>query len=125
MLMRMYSGWRRDDGRMQTAADYLLEYPPQMGAARSPQRDCYYWYYATQVMFHMGGDYWERWNRSLNPVLLGSQIKDGTYGGSWDPMHPVPDRWSPHAGRLYVTTMNLLNLEVYYRHLPIYEDSAD
>lgn len=125
MLMRMYSGWRRDDERMQSAADYLLEYLPQMGTAQSPQRDAYYWYYATQVMFHMGGDYWAKWNRNLNPVLLGSQIKDGDYGGSWDPMYPVPDRWSFHAGRLYVTTMNLLNLEVYYRHLPIYEDTAE
>jgi hypothetical protein len=125
MLMRMYSGWRRDDDRMQSAAEYLLEYPPQLGTLTSPQRDGYYWYYATQVMFHMGGEYWARWNRDLNPVLLSSQVKDGTYGGSWDPTYPVPDRWSHHAGRLYVTTMNLLNLEVYYRHLPIYENTAD
>jgi hypothetical protein len=123
--MRMYSGWRRDDDRMQSAAEYLLEYPPQLGTLTSPQRDAYYWYYATQVMFHMGGEYWARWNRDLNPVLLSSQVKDGTYGGSWDPTYPVPDRWSHHAGRLYVTTMNLLNLEVYYRHLPIYENTAD
>ncbi|KAA1260293.1 Prenyltransferase and squalene oxidase repeat protein [Rubripirellula obstinata] len=125
MLMRMYSGWRRDTPAMQSAADYLLEYPPQMGTPQSPQRDAYYWYYATQVMFHMGGDYWKDWNRNLNPVLLESQLEDGPYAGSWDPMLPVRDRWSVHAGRLYVTTMNLLNLEVYYRHLPIYEDTAE
>jgi hypothetical protein len=29
-----------------------------------------------------------------------------------------------HAGRLYVTTMNLLSLEVQYRKLPLYEDVA-
>lgn len=125
MLMRMYSGWRRDTPAMQSAADYLLEYPPQMGTTRSPQRDAYYWYYATQVMFHMGGDHWADWNRHLNAVLLESQLKDGPFTGSWDPVRPVPDRWSKHAGRLYVTTMNLLNLEVYYRHLPIYEDTAE
>ena len=27
-----------------------------------------------------------------------------------------------HAGRLYVTTMNLLSLEVEYRKLPLYVD---
>lgn len=124
MLMRMYSGWRRDHEAMQSAADFLLEYPPQIGTTRSPQRDTYYWYYATQVMFHMGGEHWENWNRYLNPMLLGSQIKKGPEAGSWDPELPVPDRWSPHGGRIYVTTMNLLNLEVYYRHLPIYEDTA-
>ena len=125
MLMRMYSGWRRDNAAMQAAADYLLQYPPQMGTTESPQRDAYYWYYATQVMFHMGDEYWEKWNQSLNPILLESQLKNGPDSGSWDPRLPVPDRWSVHAGRLYVTTMNLLNLEVYYRHLPIYEETAE
>ncbi len=124
MLMRMYSGWRRDHEAMKSAAEYLLQFPPQLGTARSPQRDTYYWYYATQVMFHMGGEYWDNWNRYLNPMLLSSQIKHGPESGSWDPELPVPDRWSPHGGRIYVTTMNLLNLEVYYRHLPIYEDTA-
>ncbi|MEM9825010.1 MAG: hypothetical protein AAF958_00390, partial [Planctomycetota bacterium] len=122
VLMRMYGGWRRDNPDMRSAADYLLNYRPTMGTTASPQRDAYYWYYATQVMFHMGGETWEKWNRSLNPILLESQVKDGPYAGSWDPMQPVPDRWARHAGRVYVTTMNLLNLEVYYRHLPIYEE---
>ena len=125
MLMRMYSGWRRDREEMKSAAEYLLEYPPEIGTPSSPQRDTYYWYYATQVMFHMGGNYWQRWNQSLNPVLLKGQIKRGQNLGSWNPNTPVPDRWAPHGGRLYVTTMNLLNLEVYYRHLPIYEDTAN
>jgi hypothetical protein len=125
MLMRMYSGWRRDRDEMKSAADYLLGFPPQMGTAGSPQRDTYYWYYATQVMFHMGGDHWKRWNQYLNPLLLQSQIRSGPEMGSWDPLKPVPDRWSPHAGRLYVTAMNLLNLEVFYRHLPIYEETAE
>lgn len=124
MLMRMYNGWSRDNAAMQSAADYLLQYPPQLGESRRPRRDGYYWYYATQVMFHMGGEHWEKWNRYLNPLLLETQIKAGPEAGSWDPELPVPDRWSAHAGRLYVTTMNLLNLEVYYRHLPIYEDTA-
>jgi hypothetical protein len=121
----MYQGLSRDDAAMKSAAEYLLQYPPQMGTRRSPQRDAYYWYYATQVMFHMGGKYWESWNRELTPTLLDSQITTGPRAGSWDPLTPVPDRWSQHAGRLYVTTMNLLNLEVYYRHLPIYETAAD
>jgi hypothetical protein len=125
MLMRMYSGWRRDNPSMQSAADYLLKYPPQMGTPRSPQRDAYYWYYATQVMFHMGDNHWQQWNAALNPLLLDSQITQGPDAGSWDPSQPVPDRWAAHAGRLYVTTMNLLNLEVYYRHLPIYDDTAE
>lgn len=125
ILMRMYLGWERENPAMQSAADYLLKHPPQIGTEQSPQRDTYYWYYATQVMFHMGGDHWDRWNRFLNPILLDAQIKRGPEAGSWNPEEPVPDRWGPHAGRLYVTTLNLLNLEIYYRHLPIYEKTLE
>ena len=124
-LMRMYSGWTRDNQELKSIADYLLEYPPQNGSSDDPKRDTYYWYYATQVMFHMGEKYWETWNSQLTPILLESQKRDGALAGSWDPISPVPDRWSVHAGRIYVTTMNLLNLEVYYRHLPIYDETAN
>lgn len=123
-LMRLYSGWTRKTAEMQSIADYLLEYPPQIGTKDAPKRDTYYWYYATQVMFHMGGDHWKAWNENLTPILIDSQITEGPLSGSWDPIQPVPDRWSAHAGRVYVTAMNLLNLEVYYRHLPIYEETA-
>ncbi|WP_236620972.1 prenyltransferase/squalene oxidase repeat-containing protein [Rhodopirellula sallentina] len=124
ILMRMYSGWSRENPDMQSAADYILASPPKIGTRRAPMRDTYYWYYATQVMFHMGGDYWKKWSGYLTPVLIDSQIKRGPEAGSWDPEYPVPDRWSAHGGRLYVSAMNLLNLEVYYRHLPIYEETA-
>jgi hypothetical protein len=124
LLMRLYGGWKRDNVNMRAGADYLQQHLAAIGTTRDPQRDTYYWYYATQVMFHMGGEHWQAWNNRLHPLLIQSQLKDGPYAGSWDPVSPVPDRWAPHAGRLYVTTMNLLSLEVYYRHLPIYEDAA-
>jgi len=124
-LMRMYAGWTRETPELQSIATYLLEYPPQVGSTDNPMRDTYYWYYATQVMFHMGGSHWKTWNQKLNPILVESQTKTGPLAGSWDPRSPVPDRWSAHAGRIYVTAMNLLNLEVYYRHLPIYEQTGN
>ena len=123
LLMRLYLGWRRDNPNMVNGAKYLQENLPSLGTPRQPQRDTYYWYYATQVMFHMGGDYWQAWNERLHPLLTEAQIKSGPLAGSWDPRGPIPDRWAPHAGRLYVTTMNILSLEVYYRHLPLYEDT--
>lgn len=124
LLMRLYSGWRRDHPAMARGAQYLLKTPPAVGTSSNPQRDTYYWYYATQVMFHMGGEYWSAWNQRLHPLLLNSQVTDGPLAGSWDPNRPVPDRWAPFAGRIYVTTMNLLSLEVAYRHLPLYDDTA-
>lgn len=120
LLMRLYSGWKRDRPEMILGGEYLLKNLPEIGDPQNPQRDTYYWYYATQVMFQLGGEYWEKWNEKLHPLLVDSQIETGADAGSWDPLLPIPDRWAVHGGRLYVTTMNLLSLEVFYRHLPIY-----
>jgi hypothetical protein len=133
LLMEFYLGKNRDDEIMQLGADHLLLNLPTLGYSRqvaptsttsNPLRDTYYWYYATQVMFHMGGEYWRAWNEQLHPLLVDSQVLDGPLTGSWDPHSPVPDKWAAFAGRLYVTAMNLLSLEVYYRHLPLYEMTA-
>jgi len=124
LLMRLYLGWRRDDPRFSDGADFLLTELPAMGTSRDRKRDTYYWYYATQVMRHMGGEHWKQWNAKLHPLLTSTQIKRGAFAGSWDPLTPVPDRWGPHAGRLYVTCMNLLSLEVDYRLIPLYEETV-
>lgn len=124
LLMRMYTGWRRENPSMIRGAEYLRQRLPDIGSANAPRRDTYYWYYATQVMFHMRGEYWDDWNQRLHPLLVSSQVLKGPLAGSWDPLTPVADRWGAQGGRLYVTTLNLLSLEVYYRHLPIYEDTA-
>lgn len=130
MLMQLYLGANRDSPLMQQGAAHLRDHlPTQTGKYRlvpvgtpgNPQRDTYYWYYATQVMFHMGGDYWQAWHESLHPLLVQHQTQEGPLAGSWNPQKPVPDMWAGHAGRLYVTCLNLLSLEVSYRHLPLYE----
>ena len=72
----------------------------------------------------MKGDHWKKWNEALHPLLVSSQSQTGRLAGSWNPHYPVRDQWAPHAGRLYVTAMNLLSLEVYYRHLPLYDETG-
>ncbi len=121
LLMNMYIGWNRQDPRYQAGAQYLLDNLPNDSTIT--QRDTYYWYYSTQIMRHIGGDPWDQWHRALHPMLVGSQIQNGEMAGSWDPLNPVPDRWGAQAGRLYVTTMNLLSLEVDYRLLPLYDET--
>ena len=121
LLMRAYSGWAPSEEKFRQGAEQILKQLP--GDRDSLQRDTYYWYYATQVMKHAGGDYWEQWSSKLHPLLLGTQEEDGPLQGSWHPYKPVPDRWAPQGGRLYVTTMNLLSLEVKYRLLPLYENT--
>jgi hypothetical protein len=92
LLMRLYGGWKRDNVNMQRGAQFLAANLPAIGTAREPQRDTYYWYYATQVMAHMGGDYWQAWNARLHPLLLDSQVQFGPYAGSWDPLRRRRDR---------------------------------
>jgi len=122
LLMRIYSGWEKDDPRLVAGAEYLLE--TQMPSDATPrQRDTYYWYYATQVLKHVDGPQWKAWNDNLRPLLTRSQEKSGEMAGSWHPYKPVPDRWGAFGGRIYVTTMNLLSLEVRHRMLPIYQQS--
>jgi hypothetical protein len=124
LLMRMYLGWQRNNAALVEGADFLETNLPENGERGQWLRDAYYWYYGTQVMFHMQGNYWAAWNSRLHPLLEQSQMQTGPLAGSWDPNQPVPDRWAHAAGRHYVTCLNLLMLEVYYRHLPLYQTLA-
>ncbi len=119
LLMRIYSGWDRNDPRLLEGTNYLLmQQLPNMTTRKT--RDTYYWYYATQVLKHVGGEQWNQWNSTLRPMLINTQERKGDQAGSWHPYEPVPDRWGTYGGRLYVTTMNLLSLEVRHRLLPLY-----
>jgi hypothetical protein len=77
----------------------------------------YYWYYGTLAMFHSGGADWERWNSELKSTLLGLQTRTGPDAGSW----PATGVWGGYGGQVYSTAMATLNLEVYYRYLPMYD----
>jgi hypothetical protein len=80
----------------------------------------YYWYYGTLAMFQRQGPDWQRWNEALQSELLSLQRLDGERAGSWDP-DPV---WGGYGGRVYNTAMGALCLEVYYRYLPLYIETA-
>ncbi len=84
----------------------------------SPQHvNLYYWYYGTLAMYHVGGSDWEKWNQAMKKTLLQLQEKEGTNEGSW----PANGVWGGYGGRVYATAMATLNLEVYYRYLPLYD----
>ncbi|MCA9189925.1 MAG: prenyltransferase/squalene oxidase repeat-containing protein [Pirellulaceae bacterium] len=112
LLCRQYLGWRRDDERMLSGVDYVSKHPLEYR-----DQNVYYWYYATQVMHHMEGEYWEAWNSVMRQEVPKHQVTEGPERGSWS---PVDDRWGIHGGRLFTTCLSIYMLEVYYRHLPIY-----
>ena len=80
----------------------------------------YYWYYGTQAMYHAGGQDWDNWNEAMQETLLPTQKRTGTQAGSWDPN----GMWGGYGGRVYSTATAALNLEVYYRYLPVYSELA-
>jgi hypothetical protein len=115
LLCRMYLGWKKDEPALMRGAEYISKLGP------SPT-DHYYNYYATQIMHHYGDEYWPKWNNVMREQLINSQEKEGHMAGSWGV--PGGGHANERGGRLYVTSMATMILEVYYRHMPIYAKEA-
>jgi hypothetical protein len=115
LLCRMYLGWKKDEPALQRGAEFISSRGP------SPN-DMYFNYYATQVMHHMGDEPWEKWNNVMRDQLVNSQVTSGHMAGSWEV--PGGGHANEAGGRLYVTSMATMILEVYYRHMPIYAKEA-
>ncbi len=69
------------------------------------------------MIHHWECDEWTRWNNVMRDHLIRTQVKEGIEAGSWD----ITDPHSGPGGRLYQTCLCVMTLEVYYRHLPIYQ----
>jgi hypothetical protein len=125
LLCRQYSGVGPKNPALQNGVKMLHDHPP------GKTDNIYYLYYATQVMHHMQGEDWRYWNEGrdadgkrvhvgIREYLINMQDK-GT-----DPRHPHQiGSWGgrfqgAQGGRIMATSLSLLCLEVYYRHLPLY-----
>ncbi|PHS07937.1 MAG: hypothetical protein COA78_13185 [Blastopirellula sp.] len=114
LLCRMYLGWKKENPGLQKGVEFLSKTGPS-------KTEMYYNYYATQVMRHNGGPEWEKWNKVMRDQLTNDQVKPGKpEAGSWF----YNTNHSKRGGRLYETSLSVLTLEVYYRHLPIYKKDA-
>jgi hypothetical protein len=120
LLCTQYMGSKRDDPAIQEGMAYLMGRLPNIN-----NRDCYFWYYATQVMHNVPGPEWDTWNRQMRRVLIDSQITAGCAAGSWDPATPSRERYRDEGGRVMLTSLCCLTLEVYYRYLPLYKLDAE
>jgi hypothetical protein len=115
LLCMQYMGMPKTSPVIQGGVKLLMERPPNQAT-----NNCYYTYYATQVMHNVPGPEWDAWNRMMRKQLIESQIKTGCAAGSWD---SSGDAFGgpAYGGRIYVTSLNALTLEVYYRYLPLYQ----
>lgn len=117
LLCRMYLGWEPSRGAVRQGASWLSR-----NALPSERNfDMYGIYYGTQVLHHVGGSPWQSWNKAVRDLLVATQQRDGHAAGSWSPHGGPHDRV---GGRLYMTSLAVCTLEVYYRHLPLYRARA-
>jgi hypothetical protein len=117
LLCRLYLGTGTKNTGIVGGVNRLLKDAPP-GSTPS----MYYYYYAAQVMHHVGGPVWEAWNPKMRDLLISKQDQGKTKGrphlkGSWS---PAGDVHAGAGGRLMITSLSILTLEVYYRHLPLY-----
>jgi hypothetical protein len=112
LLCRIYLGWKRSHPALRAGVAWMLENdPPSLD-----RPNIYYWYYATQTIHHFGGSQWDQWNLQMRDVLVATQETRGHAAGSWRPNGPLTSQ----GGRIYMTSLAVCCLEVYYRHLPLF-----
>lgn len=120
LLCRQYFGWTPKNRELVKGVGLVSAH-----LARSNERNIYYWYYATQLLHNMGGKAWVAWNERVRDGLVSMQVDGGHAAGSWDPTYPQPDVWGERGGgRLFLTSLSILTLEVYYRYLPLYRTDS-
>jgi hypothetical protein len=112
LLCRMINGWPRDHKPLQRGV-------AKLGDQQPTRNNMYFNYYASQVLHHVGGPNWDRWNPKMREYLIKTQATEGHEVGSWY----FPESHSTPGGRLYTTAMATMTLEVYYRYMPIYQDA--
>jgi hypothetical protein len=118
LLCRIFTGWKQDNDALLRGARSL--------AKRGPTSDMYYTYYATQVLYHLQNrlpEEWNAWQTALIPLLHKAQVSEGHQKGSFftglDAGHAADV-----GGRLYLTSMATMTLEVYFKLGVIYAKQA-
>ena len=121
--------WGPEHPGMAEGVTGLMKNPP---AGKGAMKNLYYYHYATQVVRAAGGDEWKTWNEGpkaadgtrkggMRDWLVQAQVRkedDATKHGSWD---PEIGWFGQSCGRLGTTAVCVLQLEVYYRYLPLFK----
>jgi hypothetical protein len=121
LLCREHLGWGPQNPDLSKGVEKL-----QTSFGPEPDlNNIYYYYYATQALFHFGGEPWKKWNSAMRDSLIAKQNKGAALPhqkGSWS---PKGDAHGAAGGRLMVTSLSLLTLEIYYRYPPLHRRDAN
>ncbi len=69
LLCRQYLGWKNYDPRLKAGADVLLD---NLVSTERDERAYYYWYYATQMLHHLGGP---AWKNGMEPCVFSYPLR--------------------------------------------------
>jgi hypothetical protein len=116
LVMRMHLGWEKGNPALKRGVEWLSEQGPS-------KTNMYYNYYATRLMHQVGDEPRRKWNAEMRDYLIDTQAEEGHEKGSW--YFEGAGHSAERGGRLYSTAMALMILEVYYRHLRIYDRPRD
>ncbi|MDO5309648.1 MAG: terpene cyclase/mutase family protein [Planctomycetia bacterium] len=126
LVCREYLGWPQNHPALVRGAESLaspenlVQFPKSEKEEKDFSINVYSWYISSLALKALGpyNKYWRRWNSVMSRELPAQQVPKGENdAGSWSPQY---DEYGFDGGRLYVTTLSILCLEVYYRHLSIY-----
>jgi hypothetical protein len=126
ILCRQFLGATSSDTAIENGIKFLLadNNRPQWSAGR---RNVYEWYYVGHVLHNTGGSRFTDWYSAVAHSIVDNQAKSGTtrrgkdVRGSWHPEKPIgsPHEYAQKAGRLYLTSLSTLILELPFRYQPI------
>jgi hypothetical protein len=122
VLLRIYIDSNQRDPELTKGAKLIVADKPVWDEA-GHKIDIYYWYYATLALFQLqdagGQQLWRQWNDAMKTALVPHQAvrSAGCADGSWP---PEVDRWGFAGGRVYMTAINTMTLEVYYRYESVF-----
>ncbi len=117
MFQRQFLGFPKNDPFLAKASENSLQWLNSGGWIGGEKLgDPYGIYYGTLAIFQQQGALWKAWNVKMKDSLLATQRKGDPklFGGSWDPC--PSGAVSIQGGRVMMTAMMALCLEIYYRY---------
>ena len=107
-VVALYSAGIYEGREIDRGLQYLTQFQPRGAGVRYESHYYYGHYYAVQVMWQAGGEYWMQWYPAIRDELLRKQLPDGR----WPDNTICPE---------YATAMACLILQVPNNALPIFQ----
>lgn len=106
-VVALYSSGVYEGPEIEKGLAYLDRYLPNPAVVGRESHYFYGQYYASQAMWHAGGDRWRRWYPAIRESLVRTQRADGA--------------WVDSVGPEYATAMSCIILQIPNNAIPIFQ----